>query len=344
MTVASAPCQLTVTVLLLAMPGLAWSMTLRGMQHPLPEPIAHQLPHQQPTAPKEKPFTPEKVSDNVMLYDPKPAKPADPLLVPAWEQAVAPAVGSLILLMGYGADLSWTLTQWWYLHPEWALKDQKWCKKDGYNADCWFDEGDKAAAKHLTSNLRIVDAVGKIVLCKNMHAWYKYTVWPDGPPIPNEFEVAIANVFELIEQEYKIVGDYKRIAVAGMSQGADLSLEVGIRFPHQLGMVISQRGVLTQPRKQGNLTLAPSVRSGTPFILTAGDADELSSLAMYKESCASMQLMQSPVYFKSFPGLNHGDFSKPEWKLLIDAFTLMVTPDHQGPQLAHLTTWDSCAA
>jgi len=313
MTCATAPYRLLVIgTILAAMLGMSWSVTLRGMQ---------------PTK-KNTHFIGEKdkhFGDNVRVYNPHIVRP----------------VGSLILLMGYGADLSWTMTQWWYLHPEWAPKDQEWCK-----GACVFGEEDKAAAMHLTSNLRIVDAVGTIRLAKWSHAWYKYTRWPDGLPITNEMEEAVDIVFRLIEHEYKIVGDYKRILLAGMSQGADLALEVGIRFPHQLGMVISERGVLHpsrrwRPGKQGNHSLAAP---GTPFILTAGDTDELTPIATYKGDCASLQLMHTPVYFSMQYGLNHGDFSKPEWKLIIDAFSLMLSGDPKKLQLDYLTTWSSCVS
>lgn len=319
MTCAAAPSrQLAIAIILLAMPALTWSVSMRGIR-----PAGEQVADTHST--KSTHFVGEQVADNVKVYQP--------------HNSSQPVVGSLILLMGYGADLWWTMTQWWYLHPAWSASDQEWCKQD-----CVFGYGDKMAALALTNNLRIVDAVGKIKLAKHSHAWYKYTVWPDGPPIERELEDAVANVFELIEREYRIVGDYNRIAIAGMSQGADLALEVGIRFPHQLGMVVSQRGVLKPSRRQGiNNTLAAG--PGTPFILTAGDSDELTSLATYKGDCTFMQSMHTPVFFKYYAGLNHGDFSKPEWTVLVKAFSLMLSP-HPRPkadQIAQLTTWNSCA-
>jgi len=296
----------------LAMLGMAWSLELRGMQPMHPLPIKNK-----PPAKINMHFTGEKFGDNVQVFGPPNSKP----------------VGSLILIMGYGADLSWTMSQWWYLHPAWSPKDQKWCKKSG----CVFGDEDKVAAKKLTNHLRIVDAVGTIRLCKGMYAWYRYTKWPDGPPVVDQLEDAVANVFQLIEREYKIVGDYKRILIAGMSQGADLALEVGIRFPQQLGMVISQRGVLTAARLAGNQSLA--AQKGTPFILTAGDSDELSPLPVYEKTCVSLQLMKYPAYCKWYGGLDHGSFSKPEWKLLINAFSFMLNVDPKAKQIDYMTSW-----
>lgn len=220
---------------------------------------------------------------------------------------------------------------------------------------CAFGDEDKVAAQRLTNNLRIVDAVGQIIVDDShyrgmewTHAWYRYVHWPDGPPIAHELDQAVAIVFNLIEQEYKVVGNYQRIAIAGMSQGADLALEVGLRFPHRLGMVISQRGVLHPSRAHGIQTLAAG--AGTPFIMTAGDADQLSPVSLYKQTCASLQRTKTPVYLKTFPGVDHGSFSKPEWKLIVEAFSLMLSSFPWVPsltgimQIDHLTTWDSCAA
>jgi len=347
MTCATAPYrQVARGLILLAMLGMACSLPLRGMKPTTTNSkqiTVGKLGDNAPTKPmvngprssqlvgRNKQTSGGMLADNVMVYGPR----------------LSPTAGSLILLMGYHGNLAWTLTEWWYLHSAWHQKDQEWCK-DKWQG-CVFDNDDKANVQYLTNNLRIVDAVGNILLDDAIgHAWFDYTHWPDGAPIADELDVAVANVFQLIEREYKIVGDYKRIAIAGMSQGADLALEVGIRFPHQLGMVVSQRGVFhLATRQQGNQTLAGGIK--TPFILTAGDADELSPVSTYAGSCAALQHMQAPVYLKMFEWLDHGSFSKPEWELLIQAFSLMLwkpSPENlewRLSQIQHLTSWSSCA-
>lgn len=310
MTCASAPYrQLAIGMIFLAMPGMPWALSVKTVQ-PAPSsegPLIHIAPHAADTT----------LGENVIVHPPQ----------------ASPASASLILLMGYGGDLSWTMTQWWYLATNWASSDQKWCQPS-----CIFSAEDVAAVQNLRNNVRIVDAVGNIVLAKGSHAWYRYTQWPDGPPVAEEMETSVTRVFNLIEAEYKIVGDYGRIAIAGLSQGADLALEVGIRFPQRLGMVISERGVLHPLRKGGNFGAGP----GTPFILTAGDSDELSSLDTYKADCVSLQ-QRTPTYFKMYQGLDHGSFSKGEWKLALDAFILMLAPGPKDSMIHNLALWDTCA-
>jgi len=309
----AAPCrQLALGVIFLAMPLTPWSLSVQGM-HP---------------SKKSTHVTKEKLGDNVKVY----------------EAEISPPLGSLILLMGYWGDHSWTMSGWWYLDPAWYPSNQEWCKDT-----CVFTDEDKAAVARLRRNLRIVDAVGKIALSETERAWYNYVTWESGVPVAHELEEAVANVFQLIETERAIVGSYDRIAIAGMSQGADLALEVGIRFPQWLGMVIAQRGVIIPSGKHSNQSVAAHV--GTPFISTGGDADEIITPSEYTGSCASLQLTQTPVYFKLYHGLNHGDFSKPEWNVLINAFTLMLSPISQrspyaqpqkAEKMGHITTWNSC--
>jgi len=324
--------QVMIGVLLLAMLGMPWALSLQRMQNTTreqkqPPSMGKFHTHAQrrtdgQTGGQQEHFAGEKLGDNALVYAPPSGQ----------------VVGSLILLMGCGGDHWWTLTQWWYLHPAWSPSDQEWC---GHS--CVFAEEDKVAARYLTNNLRIVDAVGDVKLAKDFYGWYNYASWPDGAPVEDELEGAVARVFAIIEHEYKIVGDYKRIAIAGMSQGADLALLVGIRFPQQLGMVVSERGIVMPPtHAKGNQSLA--ALPGTPFVLTGGDADEVTPLATYKGSCASLQLMQAPVYFKSFAGLDHGSFSKPEWTLLIQIFSTMLSPNPKTTQLDYLSFWDPCVA
>jgi predicted esterase len=329
--------QMTMWAILLAMLGKSWSMSLRQERRVAPVAKLSDNVKQalNVTTEKSKLSSAKKLGDNVKVYEPQVSKP----------------VGSLILLMGIGGHHSWTMKSWWYMDEAWSEKEQEWCCKDpsSMQCTCWFDDNDKAAVQRLRGNLRIVDAVGKVWYRKG-NSWYKYQWWPDGPPVKADYDEAIGNVFDIIEHEYNILGDYRRIAVAGMSQGADLALSVGVRFPHQLGMVISQRGLLPEPELSGKRGNQSSAR--TPAIILGGDADELIPLSVFKSSCAALQGMKHPTYLKTHVCYGeawgcHGSFSKTEWKLLINSFSLMLFPVHERhweDQISHLTFWDSCKA
>jgi len=326
--------QLTMWAILFSMLGMSMSISLLRQGRATPgEKLEHVL---NATTQQGAPSTANQLGDNVKVYEP-----------------TSTPLGSLILLMGMGGDHSWDMSEWWYLDTAWSSKEREWCCKDpsSMTCTCWFDDNDKAAVKRLRSNLRIVDAHGTIWYRKGK-VWYKYQWWPDGPVVADDHEAAIANVFQIIEHEYAVVGDYRRIAIAGMSQGADLSLTVGVRFPHQLGMVISQRGMLHASQREWIDSNGHQGSPGTPFILTGGDADELIPLSTFKESCASLKHMQTPCYLKTRTCYDeswgcHGSFSKSEWKLLINAFSLMLFPVHERnweEQIGHLTFWSSLEA
>lgn len=294
--------------------------------HPIP--LGHSKNQQSipsAIAKNEQSQLPVMMGDNVKVYAPH-----------------GTAVGSLILLMGIGADHSWTMSQWWYLDTAWSPKEQEWCCKDNNDCSCWFDDNDMAAVQRLRSQLRIVDAIGTMWYREGT-AWYRYTSWPDGPPVTADFEAAIANVNQIIEHESQVVGGYDKIAIAGMSQGADLALAVGVRFPHQLGMVISQRGML---HSAGNQSVP-----GTPFILTGGDKDELVPLTTFQGTCSWLRHLHTSAYLKNHICYDeswgcHGAFSKSEWKLLMNAWSLMLLPvsaRNFGQQINDLTFWSPCA-
>jgi len=236
---------------------------------------------------------------------------------------------SVILLGPWNASQGWGYL--WMIDPKWSSKYAS------------LEPHDFAGVQRLRRKMRIVDVVGR-----NMdgvaHAWYGYTDWNNAAPVPYDVDAAIAYVHSLIEMEYAIVGDYRRIALAGLSQGADLALEAAIRFPHQLGMVISMRGALQPWRRvaKKNYLAAPS---GTPFIFSAGGSDHYYTAAISNQCCVAMKTTETHVFLRTFSGLDHESWSKREWKLTIDSLSLLWSthPTYVASQLAHTTEWTPCS-
>lgn len=101
--------------------------------------------------------------------------------------------------------------------------------------------------KDVSDHYRVLDVAGKLMPGSDYRAWFGYATsedWSSDTPIQREVDVAVAYIHHLIEQEYKVVGDYKRIILAGMSQGAGLALEAALNFPKALGLVLSERGIV----------------------------------------------------------------------------------------------------
>lgn len=218
-----------------------------------------------------------------------------------------------------------------------------------------FDSYDGFATKWLTDDInkldpnirnqyRIIEATGKWFNDapdkKPYLGWYRYKDWHNEVPIDTDVDAAVGFVHHLIKQENYHVGNFNRIALVGYSQGANVALESSFRFPFALGLVVSQRGVALESRRQKTWEpLQP-----TPTILTAGGDDTIYHEAWVKKSCRFLQRMHVPVHLKTCPGVDHYRKSAFETQLTIK--TLGV-PLHQDPPASvqtftGITTWTSC--
>lgn len=171
-------------------------------------------------------------------------------------------------------------------------------------------------------------------------AWYRYKDWHAETVIERDVTDAVGYIHKLIEQEYKIVPDYRRIVVAGYSQGANLALEAGFRFSHPLGLVFSHRGVVLESRLHNTQRLA-----ATPYILTAGTKDDEYSVDWVRKGCRFVLGKQVPAFLKSFKGLGHADRSDEENKLAVDSMMLALSKKPlliRQVAVAKSTSWTHC--
>jgi phospholipase/carboxylesterase len=75
-------------------------------------------------------------------------------------------------------------------------------------------------------------------------------------------------VTRLIEQEVKLLGgNYSRIILGGFSQGACMSLHIGLQFPHRLAGIIALSGFLFPT------TVISEVNKDTPIYIAHGELD-----------------------------------------------------------------------
>jgi len=134
-------------------------------------------------------------------------------------------------------------------------------------------------------------------------SWYRYGsnyAWKTENPHPGDLTEAVDFIHELILQEYAIVRDFKRIVLAGYSQGAVMALEASLRFPHQLGATVSQRGVLLDSRLANKTQVEKS-----PYYLTAGSLDDVYPDYWVMQGLSFLQGKNVPTSFKIFDGMDH---------------------------------------
>lgn len=170
------------------------------------------------------------------------------------------------------------------------------------------------------------------------NSWYEYQDWHNEIPFPEDVDKAVEYVHSLLMQEFAVVGDYGRIILAGFSQGANVALESALRFPHKLGLVFSQRGILLESRKQDTTPIQP-----TPYVTTAGEKDDVYLESRVKENARWLQAMGAPAYMKALSTVDHYRHSKRETDLAIKSCVAMTSaaPQKAIPQL---TTWTDFSA
>ena len=92
-----------------------------------------------------------------------------------------------------------------------------------------------------------------------------------------------------------------RIALLGFSQGAMMSLHVGLRRKQRLAAILGYSGLLVAPeRLQGEL------RSRPPVLLVHGEADEVVPFQAMAAAEQALRANQIPVQSEARPGLGHG--------------------------------------
>jgi len=229
-------------------------------------------------------------------------------------QPTGVATGSVILLAPWNGTLGWG--------RQWVTKNME------------------LVAPSIRQHSRILDVKGRPMPGKGFSAWYGYaddSAWQTEDPIAADVSWAVSYVHSLIEQEFKIVGDYRRITVFGLSQGANLALESVIRFPRPLGLVVSERGVLL-PSRRANMT--HRTIAATPYVLTIGAADHYYHENVIRECSSYLHKLGASVFMKTIQGLDHYKWNNAEWQVALNAVAAAQSGNVLALyKLAQVTKW-----
>lgn len=93
----------------------------------------------------------------------------------------------------------------------------------------------------------------------------------------------------------------ENLALIGFSQGAMMSLHVGLRRPRQMAGIVSYSGLLV-----GRDLLEAEMRSRPPVLLTHGTADPVLPFAFLAEAESGLRSLGLTVEAHPRPGLPHG--------------------------------------
>ncbi|MBI3803238.1 MAG: dienelactone hydrolase family protein [Nitrospirae bacterium] len=152
--------------------------------------------------------------------------------------AAGPLQGCIVTLHGrgtHGADLMPIADEIGLPGLRWLFPDAPFPFPDGYGGRMWYASPPQTQSGILESRKRLFDLLNRLISEEG---------------IPSH-----------------------RIALAGFSQGAVMSLDVGLRFPKRLAAVIALSGYLALPE---NLSAEKSpAAEGMPVLLVHGTMDEV---------------------------------------------------------------------
>lgn len=95
----------------------------------------------------------------------------------------------------------------------------------------------------------------------------------------------------------------ERVALAGFSQGACLTLEFAVRNPRRYGAIVGLSGGFMGP--EGTPREYPGSFDGTPVFLGSGDVDPNVPKRRVDETAAVLERMGAAVTRRLYPGLGH---------------------------------------
>jgi phospholipase/carboxylesterase len=133
-----------------------------------------------------------------------------------------------------------------------------------------------------------------------MPAWYDITGRDsnDREDIAGIHKSAIA-ISELIEREASRGVAYRKIVLAGFSQGCAMSLQVGLRFPHTLAGIMALSGYLPLAK---SLPLERSeANSKTPIFMAHGVWDAVITPERAEASADTLEKLGYQVDWNSYP-------------------------------------------
>ena len=136
----------------------------------------------------------------------------------------------------------------------------------------------------------------------NMRAWYDIldpTIAGKGSEDLQGITESKQIVEELIEEELNLVGEHKRIVLAGFSQGGAVALYAGLRHQLTLAGILALSSYL--PFSQATETEASEANQDTPIMLRHGSYDQVITVENANSSYAMLRELGYAIDWKTYP-------------------------------------------
>jgi len=139
----------------------------------------------------------------------------------------------------------------------------------------------------------------------NGNTWYPYSFLE--PIAKNEpwLTSALRCVNRVVASVLKAGLSREKIAIAGFSQGACLTMEYGVRLPHRYGALVGLSGGVIGPPGTKWGAEKPKSLSDTPAFVGCSDVDPHIPLERVHETVAVLKALGAEVIEQIYPGMGH---------------------------------------
>ncbi|BAV06624.1 phospholipase/carboxylesterase [Filimonas lacunae] len=160
-----------------------------------------------------------------------------------------------------------------------------------------------ALAEQLPPDYYIISARGPLTLGADRYAWYQVD-FSTGKPVFNAQQEQssrelIRRFMHQVKQKYQLAEVY----LGGFSQGAIMSLSIGLTHPDEVQGVMALSGRLLEEVKP-LVTASPALHQLKVFI-SHGTQDNTLPVTYAREAKAFLQPLQLPVSYHEYTGMGH---------------------------------------
>ena len=135
-----------------------------------------------------------------------------------------------------------------------------------------------------------------------MRAWFdifEMTIAGSGREDREGIDESAAIVEQLIAEEYERLGEYRRIVLAGFSQGGAVALHAGLRCQHQLAGIFALSSYL--PCRETVAQQISDANRNTPIMLRHGTLDPVITVQNAHSSYSVLKELGLQIDWKTYP-------------------------------------------
>lgn len=160
-------------------------------------------------------------------------------------------------------------------------------------------------AARMSPNAVVASLRGPLVRGHHAYAWFTVRFTPTGAEIDaEELEASRARVAEFVRAAVeRYAADPERVYLVGFSQGAIMSLTLGLTEPALVAGVVAMAGRIPAEVLPG--LAGPNATAGLPVYVAHGQRDEIIGVEEGRKARRILQEQRVALAYTEYPGVGH---------------------------------------